>query len=91
MEFCPHAVFIKDAKCSNNNQACAMFCAVTLMHAWRDSTNAQKDKLVQEIAKQLQMVSQADAQALPDKDPDVMTQLRCDWQSFKSFFWHWRV
>ncbi|DBA76141.1 TPA: hypothetical protein ACH3X1_009878 [Trebouxia sp. C0004] len=44
----------------------------TLMQAWMQSTSArQRREVVSAVAQTLQTISQAEAQALPDKDPDV--------------------
>ncbi|DBA88078.1 TPA: hypothetical protein ACH3X2_005079 [Trebouxia sp. C0005] len=44
----------------------------TLMQAWTQSTTArQRQEVVSAVAQTLQTISQAEAQALPDKDPDV--------------------
>ncbi|KAL0055196.1 hypothetical protein WJX82_008627 [Trebouxia sp. C0006] len=46
--------------------------ADTLMQAWIQSTTArQRREVVSAVAQTLQTISQAEAQALPDKDPDV--------------------
>lgn len=46
--------------------------ADTLMQAWVQSTTArQRREVVSAVAQTLQTISQAEAQALPDKDPDV--------------------
>ena len=48
--------------------------ADTLMQAWMQSTTArQRREVVSAVAQALQTISQAEAQALPDKDPDVAT------------------
>ncbi len=48
--------------------------ADTLMQAWIQSTTArQRRDLVSALAQMLQTISQVEAQALPDKDPDVAT------------------
>ena len=42
------------------------------MQAWTQSTTArQRQEVVSAVAQTLQTISQAEAQALPDKDPDV--------------------
>ena len=46
--------------------------ADTLMQAWMQSTTArQQREVVSAVAQTLQTISQTEAQALPDKDPDV--------------------
>ena len=46
--------------------------ADTLMQAWVQSTTArQQREVVSAVAQTLQTISQAEAQDLPDKDPDV--------------------
>ena len=58
--------------------------AECLMEAWQSSSWAQQAILVNELARLMQSISEAEAQDLPSKDPDVpgfhdnlYTLLRC--------------
>ena len=50
--------------------ACA---AVSLLHAWqRSKTSKERQKVTKEIAQMLNQITGAEAQNLPDKDPETM-------------------
>lgn len=48
-----------------------MLMAGCLMEAWQSSSWAQQAILVNELARLMQSISEAEAQDLPNKDPDV--------------------
>ena len=46
-------------------------CAGSIQAAWGQGNHVQCNKLLDQLARQLQNVSEDEAQALPDKDPEV--------------------
>lgn len=46
-------------------------CAGCIQAAWRQGDHVQRNKLLDQLARVLQNVSEDEAQALPDKDPEV--------------------
>ncbi len=55
------------------------------MQAWEDAkTSRQKQEVVYGVAKVLQTISQAEAQALSDKDPDVVDRPSFSLSSLRS-------
>lgn len=46
-------------------------CAGSIQAAWRQGDHVQRNKLLDQLARVLQNVSEDEAQALPDKDPEV--------------------
>ncbi len=55
------------------------------MQAWENAkTSRQKQELVYGVARAVQTISQAEAQALPDKDPDVVNRPSFSLSSLRS-------
>ena len=50
---------------------CPAMCADCILEAWQHGDDAQRSKLLDQLVRVLQSVSEEEAQALPDKDPEV--------------------
>ena len=55
---------------ASNKQGCVSISTGCVLEAWQHGDRAQRHKLLDQLVRVLQNVTEEEAQALPDKDPE---------------------